>query len=137
MIVTIIFWTLLAPSKSADYLATPNNVHIHGVILLLVVIDLFLIKTPVYLVTCVYNILYGLVYILFTYLLHVFGVTSRVYSFLNYAKNPSLAAGIGIGMGFCAAILGQVLQYGLFCLRILLYRRCRNNTTKETNSSDV
>ena len=125
------FWTLIAPNKSQEQIENPSNVHIHAIILLLIIIDLFIVKTPIYFVAFVYNIVYGLVYILFTILLHVAGVTSKVYPFLNYETNPSLAAGIGLGIGFGGAIFGQSVQYGIFCLRMMLYRFCKNNSMIE------
>ena len=86
--VTTVFWAILALISSKQ-LDSAVNIHLHGIILLLTLIDLFVIKTPVYLFGMVYNWIYGFLYILFRCFLHISGVTSAFYEFLNYEENPS------------------------------------------------
>ena len=80
-----IFWTVLAPTYNRD-LSSPLNIHVHAVVLLMMIIDVLFTKTPVHLIAFVYNSIYYLVYMIFTYSLHTAKITSEVYSFLNYKK---------------------------------------------------
>jgi len=121
--VVVLFWALLA-STSEDPLDSPTNIHIHGVTLLVMIIDLFVSKTPVYLLHFPYTMVLGLIYVLYTYILFVAGVTDAVYGFLDWRENPSGAVGMGIGFAVLGALIGQILLWSLHHLRKWLHKKC-------------
>jgi len=121
LVTILLFWTLLA-SNSDRPLVTPINFHVHGVTLLLMIIDLFVIKLPVRLLHFVYTSVLGLLYVLYTFILHVTGVQSAVYSFLNWEKSPGNAVGMGLLFSICGAVAGQTVAYCLYRVRLLLRR---------------
>ena len=123
LIITIIFWTVLAPNYNRD-LSSPLNIHVHAVVLLMMIIDVLFTKTPVHLIAFVYHSIYYLVYIIFTYLLHTAKITSEIYSFLNYEKN-SLKVFVWLNFSsILCSFLCQMVAYSLYRFRVFVCNSC-------------
>ena len=130
--VIILFWALLA-STSKDPLDSPTNIHIHGITLLIMIIDLFITKTPVHLLHFVYTCVIGLFYVLFTYILFAADVEDEVYNFLKWGESPGTAAGMGIGFAILGGVIGQLVAWSLHHLRKWLFKSCCDPPQETSN----
>uniref|UniRef100_F7AIF7 Protein rolling stone n=2 Tax=Ciona intestinalis TaxID=7719 RepID=F7AIF7_CIOIN len=129
-IVTVLYWTLFNPKFSVyDY----NS---HAINFVIMMLDFIIIAIPTRLLHFVYMALLSAIYCIFTAILHGAGYTSHVYSFLNWATNPGLSAGICIGITFVATPLVQTLFWCVYLLRNYLGDKV-NPTTSNMTSQHV
>lgn len=86
-------------------------------------IDTFVISFPVRLFHCVYLQCFGLLYIMYTFILHTSNLNSAVYPFLDWADNAPIACAYGISLAIIGAFLVHLIFFGLYKLRSFLYIR--------------
>jgi len=132
----VLFWMMLAPTAKPDYLQSPLNVHEHGITFLLLIIDVFVIRLPCRYLHFIYTILWALLYLVLTLILHATKVDSEVYSFLDWVNNPGLAAGLGVGFAIAAGVVGQAINYGCYSLRLLFHgKNCCSARVENSNET--
>ncbi|BFZ08908.1 hypothetical protein BsWGS_11946 [Bradybaena similaris] len=124
IIVTVLFWSLVF--KELNSIVT---VMVHGVNSLYVLLDIFIIATPVRLLHFIHPVIYGAAYIIFTVIYHVAhgtGPSSEpyIYKALDWS-NPGPAIGISLGSLIVAIPLIHLLQFGLYVLRVYILETCR------------
>ena len=99
-----------------------------------------MIKFPVRILHFVYCSGFALVYILYTFLLHISRVNSKVYPFLDWSKGwvgPLILALLMV----IGSLIPQLLNFALFKLRCILFFKCNAashySTGKGTNKETV
>ena len=89
----IVFWAILAPLiNDTSVLRHPLNIHEHAINYVLLLIDIFVNKTPLRFWHFIFPTSYGLVYVIFTVILWGSGFRDAVYPVLNWEENPGIAA---------------------------------------------
>ena len=84
----------------------------------------------------IYTIMWALLYLVLTLILHATKVDSKVYSFLDWVNNPGLAAGLGVGFAIAAGVVGQAINYGCYALRLLFHgKNCCNAKVENSNET--
>jgi len=122
LITDLLFWFLLTASYSQAGLLDPFNIQSHVINFVILLIDLLVSRIPIRLLHFIYPVTYSIVYILFTLILHWSKVTSSVYSLLNWAASPGLAAGYGLATALVGMPLAHVLAFAIFNFRAWLSR---------------
>ncbi|XP_078487924.1 protein rolling stone-like [Ciona intestinalis] len=123
LVTDLLYWALLSSGTNSSRLAEPFNVHSHAINLLLLIIDIFVTSYPIRLLHFIYPVGYGLVYTSFSLILHGSGFTSAIYSLLNWATSPGIAAAACFGVSFVAMPLSHLLLWGLYHLRTFIARK--------------
>jgi len=136
LITCLLFWIMVAPTSPTHYLKSPLNIHEHGIVFLLVLIDVFVLKLPCRYLHLVYTIAWALLYLILTLILHATQVDSKIYDFLDWVNSPGLAAGLGIGFGIAGGFIGQAINYGCYSLRIYFYgTNCFSKKMENSNET--
>ncbi|GFR63126.1 protein rolling stone-like [Elysia marginata] len=123
IIVTILYWSLVF--KKLDYAL---SVMTHGVNSLYVLLDIFIVASPVRLLHFVYSCGYAGVYLLFSIFYHLADGTNSsskpyIYSALDWS-NTGKSAGMALGVILVAVPLVHLFQFALFTLRLHLAETC-------------
>lgn len=116
LIVIVLYWGVLAPASTGN-LGDPINIHIHVIVILLMIIDLFIVAFPIRLLHAIYSIVLLFVYIFMTLVYHWAGVNSAIYSPLNWMNSPGLAAGLSVAVVFVVTIMMHLVCFEGYCLR--------------------
>ncbi|XP_072329075.1 protein rolling stone-like [Scyliorhinus torazame] len=126
ILVTVAFWIFVyKPGRPIN----PVHINMHGINVLLVLVELFVTAAPIHLIHLIYTSIYYVMYIIFTVIYWAAGGTnlrgkSYIYRSLNYGEHPGQATGY-IFLGTCVAIpLLQFLVWNLHLLRRHLYLKC-------------
>ena len=77
--VTGLFWTVLAPSRTAAENLNPITFHLHGTNSILFLVEIFMVAFPTRLLHFVYPITFSFTYAVFSVILHFTGVNSSTY----------------------------------------------------------
>ena len=133
LFVTILFWVLdFDPATST---VTVFNVHIHGVNLVFVILDQFLIASPFRLLHFIYPSCMALIYFIFTGIYFAAGglneypedpVNGNTYLYqgtLDWGRHPTTSVVTMVLVVFVAAPVIHLLYFGLYHLR-RSFRRC-------------
>lgn len=118
-IVVMLYWPLVAPHSTKPQL-TGINLHSHGATLIVMVIDLFIIKLPVHQLHFVYTMAVAVIYFYYSLILHLTGVESAVYKFLDWESSPVRAAVIGSLFVFPGSFFAQSANFALYRLRLYI-----------------
>lgn len=121
--VTISFWALDAPTKTPEEIFTPIGLYIHAVVVLLCLLDLFMDAFPIRLLHFVYAFLFVFAYGVLNLSLYWSGANGAVYSVLDWDNNTGLAAGILAGVVFVMPVVLQPVFFGLYHVRVAIYKR--------------
>ena len=133
--VTIFFWALdFDPERSV---VTVFNLHIHGVNLLVAILDQFFIASPYRVLHFIYPSGMALIYFIFTCIYFAAGglneypedpVNGNTYLYLgvvDWGREPTTSIITMVLVVFVAAPVTHLLFYGLFRLRLSFRRCCR------------
>ena len=129
--VVIVYWALLSPTDENK--TSPLNIHIHGITLVIMLIDAFVVKHPIQLLHFLVTSIVGLTYIVYTLILHLTGVESEVYPFLDWQNSAGTAAGMGIGFGLAGGIIGQLVHFSLYQIKLAIHKSCCRSDREGSN----
>ncbi|XP_064609919.1 protein rolling stone-like [Liolophura sinensis] len=134
--VTIMYWGMVYTEDSTvDFV----NFAVHGSNSIVVVLDQFVTGMPVRILHAHHPLIYAVLYSLFTGIYYAAGGTTAggekaIYAVLDYEKSPGLAVGLLLVASFIAIPLLHVLLFGLYQLRVFLYRKCcLGNAVKDSS----
>ena len=118
--VITMFWLLLAP-RTDKPLYSLHNLHVHCFSFILMFVDVLITKTPVSKQHFIYTVLGGIIYTLYTFLLHLFDAVSDIYFFLNWENSSTIF--VGVGFSLFSGVAGHSFLYLLFKLRSFLHSK--------------
>ena len=124
--VTVVFWAAVFDPEDG---ATAASVHVHGVNLLLVLIDIFISRIPILILHFFYPMAYAAVYVIFLAVYWaVDGTNERgepfVYSITDFREHPVNASLACIGLVIVAGIV-HLLFFAVAEIRDQIYKRVR------------
>ncbi|XP_060063836.1 protein rolling stone-like [Ylistrum balloti] len=120
LVVTLVYFTALFPFMGIQGIAI-NDINMHGISSVLVLIDVAVGARPVRLLHVIYPIVFGITYVTFSAIYWSRDtVNNVVYNILDW-NNPGLAVGVVVGLAFVVIPLIQLLHFGLYRLRLRLY----------------
>lgn len=120
LVVTVVYFGALYPAIGhTNYV----DVNMHGVNSFLMLLDAFMVARPVRLLHAIYPVLYGACYLVF----------SAIYWSVDKQKNvlypnvldwnhPGITAGVTSVLTFVVIPLLQLLHYGIYRLRLVMYK---------------
>ncbi|XP_022915594.1 protein rolling stone-like isoform X2 [Onthophagus taurus] len=116
--ITVLYWALLYDETKMEVDA--QNIFVHGTNSLVMLIDLFVVAHPLYLVQCYWSVLFGIVYIVFSIIYHLCGGTSRneepfIYPVLDWGKPGKTTI-------VCVLVLVFLIVLHIFSCCIQLFR---------------
>lgn len=121
IIVTIVYFTVLFPAMLPTVGINWNDFNMHAINTILILFDIMISARPVRLLHFVYPILYGLAYIIFSTIYWSQDPAHNVlYPILDYSK-AGLASAVILGLGFVVIPLFQLLNFGIYKLRLHIY----------------
>ncbi|GFR95891.1 protein rolling stone-like [Elysia marginata] len=123
LVVTLVFWTLLAQEMHASDLWSEDNLQIHLMNSVLVLLELSLTAIPVRLLHGVYPLIYGLTYVIFAVVYWSVDHRNVVYDFLDFGKSPGAVVASILVIGFILVPLLQLILYGLYRLKLYTFRQ--------------
>ncbi|XP_033096653.1 protein rolling stone-like [Anneissia japonica] len=129
--VTILYWVLEYDPPGDSIHA--YGVHVHGVNVVLVLIDLLIVATPYRLLHFIYPSLYSFVYFVFTAIYWAAGGLNPngnpwIYKgSLDWETDPGLSAIVAALTVVVAAPMLQVLFWLLFKIKEFIFRKCCGN----------
>ncbi|XP_077966435.1 protein rolling stone-like [Styela clava] len=122
-VVTILFWSYVAPDLDPDIAYSVISIFRHGISFALLLIDLFVSAFPVRIAHGVYMMALAAFYGIFTIILWRAKVTDAVYGILDWEKYPELASGIIVAVTLIAAPCIHLALFLLYRLRMHVYNR--------------
>lgn len=121
IIVTIVYFTVLFPAVASTLGINWDDFNMHAINTVLILFDMMICARPVRLLHFVYPILYGLAYVTFSAVYWSQDPKNNVlYPILDYSK-IGLVSGVIIGLGFVVIPLFQLLNFGIYKLRLRIY----------------
>ncbi|XP_033115468.1 uncharacterized protein LOC117115673 [Anneissia japonica] len=123
LIITAMYWIIEFDSTVSE--VTVFNVHVHGVALFLVVLDLFLTASPVRFFHFVYPSFVVIAYIIFTYIYYRFGGTNEYgdsYLYKDWVDWKNIETKTSI-VAVCTTFVAVPVAHMLFCLLHLIRKR--------------
>ena len=126
--ITIVYWAVVFRPSAGD-VVTAATVHVHGVNLLLVVLDIFISRIPILILHFFYPMVYAAVYVVFLGIYWAVGGTNEngdryVYSVADFEKMPVISSVVCVGLIIAAGII-HLLFYVLAEIRDQIYKRIR------------
>ena len=119
-----VYWPLLYPYHLQKGIPMPVfNVHVHGITTLFMLVDAWLCKFPTRLLHFYAAYLVGIVYGFFTLVLHLAGLESAIYPFLDWENHSTLLVTVAPVLLLVAVMYGQACNFGFYKLREFYYRR--------------
>ncbi|XP_006812936.1 protein rolling stone-like [Saccoglossus kowalevskii] len=119
--VTLCYWAIDADNINVF------NIHMHGVNVLLIFMDLGLIASPIRVLHVIYPVVFVLIYTLFSFICYKFmGINptdSYLRALVDWGVNPGLAIGVFTCAAFITIPLCHVFIYGVYKLRKFIARR--------------
>ena len=128
--VTLVYFVGLYPQMGAFKPPLIEDINLHGMNLVVVVLELILGAVPVRLVHVVYPILYGIVYTIFSLIYWSGDHTRILYPKILDWNHPGTTASIIAGLLLVGAPLLQAVIFAIYKLKLCVYRRiytCRVN----------
>ena len=123
LVVTLGFWALLAPSLPLSFLTSTQNLQIHLVNSVLVLMEMCLTAIPIRLLHVLYPVTYGMIYTVFALIYWGVDHNNVVYPFLNFGARPGIAAASIVVIGFVLVPLLQLLFYGVYRLKLKIFHK--------------
>ena len=127
LLVATLFWSILAPLRTVAKNTQPITIHLHAVITLFLVIEIFMVAFPVRFLHCIYCVLFAIVYAFFTLILHLTGVNSAIYSAIDYKNNFSGTVIFICVIVFIAEVVLNGLVYLLYYLRKIIAKKLKKD----------
>nr|KAG5708440.1 hypothetical protein BaRGS_026167 [Batillaria attramentaria] len=120
IVVTVIYFTAVFEPKRIPL----HDINVHGINSVILFIDVAVCARPVRLLHAIYPVVYGLTYV----------VWSAIYWSLDNENNvlyknvldwnvPGLTVGVILLLGFIGIPLLQLLHFGIFRLRLIIYKQ--------------
>lgn len=127
-----IFVTLLYFSAVFPFLKVRaglvNDINLHAVNSFMILLDLAVSARPVRLLHVLYPAIYGCAYAVFSIVYWTFDKENNVlYAILDW-NNPALATGVIAGAVLIVVPLIQLMLFGLYQLRLKIYKMCYKHT---------
>lgn len=119
--VTLVFWAILVPGSNLGML-TNDNLQLHLVNSILVLLEHVLTAIPVRLLHVIYPIIYGLIYMFFSLFYWVADHSHVMYFILDWNK-PGPTIGYVILVGFVIMPIIHLIIYGIYRLKMFLFRK--------------
>ncbi|CAK8688819.1 unnamed protein product [Clavelina lepadiformis] len=130
--ISIFYWALIAPGRTAEQNLRPVTFHIHATNSILLLIDIFMVAFPTRLLHFIYTVLYGVLYAVALLVFHFTGLNSQVYSVIDFANSPGIAAAyVVVSVVIFPTILHSVV-FGFYHLRAFI---ARNTVLKDSSTS--
>ena len=124
--VTVVFWaTVFEPENGAS----AASIHVHGVNLLLVLIDIFVSRIPILILHFFYPMAYAVVYVTFLAVYWAANGTNElsqryVYSITDFGQSPVSASFACIGLVLVAGVV-HLLFFAIAQIRDQIFKRVR------------
>lgn len=124
LLIVALYWALVWDGSATDVL----TVLTHGLNFILMLVDLFASRQPLRLIQVMWPVIFGFIYVLFSYVYYVVGGTYEdgkspyIYSALNWKEHPMYALGMGSAIVFLATPFIFLVLWGLKKIR------CRFNS---------
>lgn len=131
--VTFMFFVFLWPSFSGSGPISNENLQLHGISCVLMLIDFALSAVPVRLLHVIYPLIYGLIYVVFSAIYWSADHSHVMYPGILDWNSP----GTTIGMVFAVVAVMCVLQtllFGLHKLKVLIYNKIYDTNVYEGSS---
>ena len=132
ILITVSYWILLDVNLSAFSI---NN---HLINSILMIIDLSINRISVKLFHFYHLMLFAVVFVSFSLILHGTGVTSAIYPVLDWSQNWKLALGLSLGFIFIVTPIVHFVVYILYSVKMFIVRKinssCRKNLQKESST---
>ena len=134
--VTALYWSYIAPNHTKEENLTPISINHHGVLLVLIILDTFLVAFPVRALHFVYPFAFASSYTVFTVILHFTGVNSTIYPVFDYVNQfpKTLALALGACIG-CSAV--HVVVFYLYRIKKCIADRVTLKKRSRTQRSDL
>ena len=99
---------------------------------MIMIIDIFITAVPVRWLHFFHAFIYGVIYLIFSVIYWAAGGTDPagnpfIYPVLDWGGNPGQAAGLSVGLAVIGLPLFHTFVYGLYRLRLVIYKRCLEN----------
>ncbi|KAK3103309.1 hypothetical protein FSP39_018386 [Pinctada imbricata] len=125
LVVTLIYWMALYPSVNttgASALFVYNDVNVHALNSVFILIEYFVSARPVRLLHFIYPAIYGCIYTLFALFYWLPDKQNHVlYSVLDFNRPPVVVLTV-LGLAFIGIPLLQLFYYGLYRFKLFLKR---------------
>jgi len=119
LLIVALYWGLVWDGSTTDVLTVVT----HGVNFVLMLVDLFASRQPLRLIQVMWPVIFGFIYVLFSYVYYVSGgtfedgVSPYIYSALNWKEHPMNALGMGSAIVFLAIPLIFLVLWGIKKIR--------------------
>ena len=120
--VTVLYWAFVAPGVPTYKLRLPIGQYKHSVQMFLMLVDFFLVAIPTRWLHFVYVMALAFAYCIMIVIVHVTGVNSAIYSFMNFKTNVGLAVGVVVAAFLVAPLILQTIYFALYHLRAFIFR---------------
>ena len=143
-VATVVYWSMLyRPGDVVD----ASSVHIHGMGIFLVLVDVLISRVPVMLFHIIYPTAYGAAYVIFMGIYYWAEGTNPIdggryiYQLIDYGRQPWIATGLSIAMVVGMSVSFLVV-FGITLLRDQIVKQCRlcfwnvGHPDDDTNSSE-
>jgi len=129
--ITVAFWSFLDRNTSA------LSVNVHAMNLVIMVLDLFISNIPIRILHFYHASLGGVVYTIFSLILHWAGYTSDrpIYPILDWSGRTGLAIGLALITIIIALPIAHLIGFGLYNLRCYIAQQCLSNRHPSTQES--
>ena len=133
LFITLIYW--IGVSAASGDAVSAYILHVHGVTLLIALVDVMLVANPTRLWHCIYACLFAVLYCMFTVFYWVAGGTNGripdsafIYKgILDWEEAPGTTVVVFLISIFILVPLCHLLFFGLYRLKCVLYRRYVQN----------
>ena len=132
MIITVAFYTLLRPNFTA------LSINTHAINLVIMILDLSISHIPIRLLHFYHVSFAGIVYTVFSLILHGTGYESSIYpNVLDWTNSSGFSIGMCFIIILVIAPVVQLIAYGLYQLRSFIGRKtCGSNHIAGTSSAN-
>ncbi|XP_071804654.1 uncharacterized protein [Asterias amurensis] len=106
------------------------NFHVHGVNLIIIVIDILLVATPMRVLHAIYPMTMAFIFFIFTLIyqkaggLNEFGGTAIYQNYLDWGAAPTTSAVVMMLTVFVAGPILHLIWYALYRIRLAVSKRC-------------
>ena len=126
-VATVVYWSML---YRAGDVVDASSVHIHGVGIFLVLVDILISRVPVMLFHIIYPTVYGASYVIFMGIYYWAEGTNPIdggryiYQLIDYGRQPWIATGLSVALVVGMSVSFLVV-FGITLLRDQIVKQCR------------
>jgi len=130
--VTIAFWALLRTEFDAF------SWHCHAINSVALITDLIVSDTPIRILHTCWTFIWGLIYILFTYLLYKYTQYTYIYEgVLQWGEYPGITCAVVFGVCFGLVPFSQCFGYWIYTFKHFMIRRYSSKKTKFGSDDNI